>query len=198
MTTAAALLTAVWFATAFLVRIAIQVHRTGDTGVRAHSPSPTAAVAKALFGIATIGVGLGPALAAIGAVGPVDALGSGPTHGVGAALAVVGILATFVAQLEMGRSWRIGVDPAETTDLVTGGVFSIVRNPIFTTMVVTSIGLTLMAPTAVGVVATVVMVGALEVQVRLVEEPYLRQAHGPDYASYASRVGRFVPAVGRH
>lgn len=196
MTTAAALLTAVWFATAFLVRIAIQVRRTGDTGVRAHSPSRTAAVAKALFGVATLGVGAGPVLAALDASATLDGVGT-VARSAGAALAAAGILATFVAQLEMGRSWRIGVDPGERTDLVTGGVFALVRNPIFSTMVVTSIGLTLMAPTALGTAATVVMLVALEVQVRLVEEPYLHRVHGSAYAAYVARVGRFVPTVGR-
>ena len=37
---------------------------------------------------------------------------------------------------EMGESWRIGVDPSETTTLVRTGVFGWVRNPIFTAMLV--------------------------------------------------------------
>ena len=36
----------------------------------------------------------------------------------GAAIAVLGIAATVYAQLDMGDSWRIGVDPSETTTLV--------------------------------------------------------------------------------
>jgi protein-S-isoprenylcysteine O-methyltransferase Ste14 len=31
----------------------------------------------------------------------------------------------------------------------------------------------------------------------LVEEPYLLRSHGGRYASYASRVGRFVPGFGK-
>jgi protein-S-isoprenylcysteine O-methyltransferase Ste14 len=30
-----------------------------------------------------------------------------------------------------------------------------------------------------------------------VEEPYLRTTHGPAYADYASRVGRFIPGIGK-
>lgn len=36
----------------------------------------------------------------------------------------------------------------------------------------------------------------LELQVRFVEEPYLLRTHAT-YASYASRVGRFLPGLGR-
>ena len=52
----------------------------------------------------------------------------------GIVIAVIGIAATVYAQLDMGDSWRIGVDPSETTTLVRTGVFGWVRNPIFTAM----------------------------------------------------------------
>lgn len=38
---------------------------------------------------------------------------------------------------------------------------------------------------------------ALELQVRVVEEPYLLSVHGSTYADYAARVGRFAPGTGR-
>jgi hypothetical protein len=50
-------------------------------------------------------------------------------HGVssGTALAVGGILATFVAQVAMGASWRIGVDP-EVSGCVSSGSFGSTRS----------------------------------------------------------------------
>ena len=41
------------------------------------------------------------------------------------------------------------------------------------------------------------LVTALEIQVRVVEEPYLARTHGDAYRSYAERTGRFVPGLGR-
>ena len=38
---------------------------------------------------------------------------------------------------------------------------------------------------------------SLEVQVRFVEEPYLRRTHGESYRAYEREVGRFVPLMGR-
>ncbi len=38
---------------------------------------------------------------------------------------------------------------------------------------------------------------ALEIQVRLVEEPYLQRVHGEAYRRYAARTGRFMPWIGR-
>ena len=37
----------------------------------------------------------------------------------------------------------------------------------------------------------------IELQVRVVEEPYLQSTHGRRYIDYAGRVGRFIPGVGR-
>jgi protein-S-isoprenylcysteine O-methyltransferase Ste14 len=44
------------------------------------------------------------------------------------------------------------------------------------------------------VVASIV---GIEIQVRKIEEPHLATTHGTAYADYASRVGRFVPGVGK-
>ncbi len=97
----------------------------------------------------------------------------------------------------MGDSWRIGVDESERTELVTVGAFAVVRNPIFAAMIPTSLGIVLLVPNVVALVAFVTLVGALELQVHLVEEPYLLWTHGERYLAYASRVGRFVPGVGK-
>jgi protein-S-isoprenylcysteine O-methyltransferase Ste14 len=96
----------------------------------------------------------------------------------------------------MGTSWRIGVDPAERTALVTSGPFALVRNPIFAAMLPTALGLTLLVPSWVAIAGLLGLLVALELQVRVVEEPYLLRAHGEKYAGYAARVGRFVPGMG--
>jgi protein-S-isoprenylcysteine O-methyltransferase Ste14 len=38
---------------------------------------------------------------------------------------------------------------------------------------------------------------SIQIQVRLVEEPYLLRVHGDAYRRYAARTGRFVPGLGR-
>ena len=66
-------------------------------------------------------------------------------------IAVVGIAATVYAQLDMGDSWRIGVDPSETTTLVRTGLFGWVRNPIFTAMLLFGLGIALVVPNLVAI-----------------------------------------------
>jgi len=112
-------------------------------------------------------------------------------------IALVGMAATVTAQVAMGTSWRVGVDPAERTGLVTDGAFTWVRNPVFTAMIVTAAGLTLMAPNVVSVAGLIALLVAIQLQVRIVEEPYLLEVHTAAYKSYAAQVGRFVPGIGR-
>ena len=102
-----------------------------------------------------------------------------------------------VAQLEMGSNWRIGVDESKHTELVTSGAFSVVRNPIFTAMGATGIGLALMVPNVVSLLGMILLTVAIELRVRAVEEPFLARLHGAPYAAYAARVGRFLPGLGR-
>jgi protein-S-isoprenylcysteine O-methyltransferase Ste14 len=102
-----------------------------------------------------------------------------------------------IAQFAMGDAWRIGVDLSERTELVTRGPFSLVRNPIFAAMIPSFAGIALLSPTAVTIAGAALLMVALQLQTRLIEEPYLLAVHGERYAAYAAAVGRFLPAIGR-
>jgi protein-S-isoprenylcysteine O-methyltransferase Ste14 len=180
----------------FGVRSWVQRRRTGHTGFHGISGTPADAGwwGGVLF-VAAIVLGLaGPLLAVtdVVAVQPPVAV-----QVVGLVVALAGFAATLAAQTGMGASWRIGVDPGERTDLVTTGVFAHVRNPIFTAMVIAQLGVVLMVPTWVSALALVALVAGVQLQVRAVEEPYLRAVHGAAYDAYAARTGRFVPALGQ-
>jgi protein-S-isoprenylcysteine O-methyltransferase Ste14 len=196
MSTVALVLYVVALVVLFGVRSWVQHRRTGSTGFRGISGTPAEAGwwGGVLF-IAAMVLGLtGPLLAVTGTV-PAD---PDPALAVvGLILALVGFAPTLAGQAGMGASWRIGVDEAERTDLVTAGVFAHVRNPIFTAMVLAQFGMVLLVPTWVSVAALVALVAAVELQVRAVEEPYLRLVHGDVYEAYVARTGRFVPGVGR-
>jgi protein-S-isoprenylcysteine O-methyltransferase Ste14 len=198
MAAAALVLYGVSLTLTFGVRIAVQLRRTGSTGVHG-LPSDAGALewlAGALF-IAGLAMGAAaPVLALAGVVEPVPSVDGVVGHVAGILLAVTGIGLTFGAQMAMGDSWRIGVDSEERTSLVTAGPFQLVRNPIYSAMIPGVLGLALMVPSVVGIAAFAAAVVALELQVRAVEEPYLLRTHGTAYAEYAARVGRFVPGVG--
>jgi protein-S-isoprenylcysteine O-methyltransferase Ste14 len=198
MAVAALALYGVWFLLAFGVRIAVQVRRTGDTGFRgvATSQGWLGILPGVLFTLALF-LGVAAPIADLVGLGRIDALDTAVVGAVGVVLATAGVVLTLVVQLAMGNAWRIGVDETERTDLVTEGPFRLVRNPIFSVMLLTAVGLALMVPNVIAVIAVAALVVGLELTVRLVEEPYLLRTHGTAYRSYAARVGRFVPAIGR-
>jgi protein-S-isoprenylcysteine O-methyltransferase Ste14 len=189
----------VYFGLAFGVRSILQRRATGSTGFKGISGRPGSAewLGGVGFVAAIVLAVAAPVLALADISEPVGALDGVASHVAGAALFVLGLAATLLAQSAMGASWRIGVDERETTELVTDGPFALVRNPIFAAMIPTGLGLALLCPTPVAVAAFVALVAALELQTRKVEEPYLLRAQGELYRAYAARVGRFFPGVGR-
>lgn len=182
----------------FGLRVAVQVRRTGSTGLKGLSGSPGSIewIAGVLFVLSLALGAASPALVLLGALDPIAALDGIVGHALGIVLAVAGIALIFGAQLAMGDAWRVGVDPEERTQLVTDGPFGLVRNPIYSAMIPTIAGLALMVPTVLAIAGLICLVVALELQVRTVEEPHLLRTHGNAYIAYASRVGRFVPGLG--
>jgi protein-S-isoprenylcysteine O-methyltransferase Ste14 len=197
--TLALVLYAVYLALAFGLRTLIQLRRTGSTGFLGIGGRPGSAewVASVGFALALALGATAPVLALTGVVEPIGALDATVVHAVGAGLAVVGIGGTLYAQIAMGASWRIGVDPDERTALVTDGPFALVRNPIYAAMLPTALGLALLVPSWIALAAFAGLTLAVELQVRVVEEPYLLHTHQGAYTTYARQVGRFVPGLGR-
>ena len=198
MAAAALVLYGVSLTITFGVRVAIQLRRTGSTGLHGLPPDagPLEWITGGMFIAGLLTGGMAPILALLDVFEPIPALDGAVGNTIGLVLAVCGIALTFGAQLAMGDSWRVGVDPEERTELVTDGPFRLVRNPIYSTMLPTVFGLVLMVPSVIAIAGFATLVVALELQVRLVEEPYLLQVHGGTYVDYAARVGRFIPAVG--
>jgi len=180
----------------FGLRSWLQLRRTGSAGFRGISGAPgTLAWWGGVLFILAIATGLAaPVLATAGVVVPAgDALWLSIT---GLVVALAGFAAVLAGQSGMGSSWRIGVDEGERTDLVTSGIFAVARNPVFTAMVIAQLGMVLLVPTWLSALALAALVAAVQIQVRVIEEPYLRRLHGVAYEAYAARVGRFVPGLG--
>jgi protein-S-isoprenylcysteine O-methyltransferase Ste14 len=198
MAAAALVLYGISLTLTFGVRIAVQWRRTGSTGVHglAAGAGPLEWFAGALFIAGVASGAVAPALVLLDVLEPISALDGVVGHAIGLALAASGIALTFGAQLAMGDSWRIGVDPEERTQLVTDGPFRLVRNPIYSAMFPTVLGLVLMVPNVLSLIGLTALAVGLELQVRLVEEPHLLRTHGETYADYVARVGRFVPRLG--
>jgi len=97
----------------------------------------------------------------------------------------------FIAQLQMANSWRIGIDFENKTDLVTHGLFSFSRNPIFFGIILVDIGLFLIIPNAFTLLILVLSTSSIHTQVRL-EEDFLKETHNEEYEKYLGEVRRWI------
>jgi protein-S-isoprenylcysteine O-methyltransferase Ste14 len=193
----AVVIVAAWCGLGFLGRMLVQRARTGSYGLRLPSRS-TPVIGHVGHSVFTVGL----LLQLVGALlVATDTQGAWrlpePVRLAGGLAAVAGVVALVGVQLAMGASWRIGVDPTEETALVTSGPFRRVRNPIFSTMIATGLGLVVLVPSVWMLAGAVGLIAGVELTVRAVEEPYLRRVHGDAYLAYARAAGRFLPGVGQ-
>ncbi|MBK0868699.1 isoprenylcysteine carboxylmethyltransferase family protein [Saccharopolyspora sp. HNM0986] len=177
-------------------RIWIQRRRTGDTGVR-RPTNPVQWWARGTFAVGILLSGLIAPLFELTGLSALAILDRQAVRVLGVAIAALGLLGTFGAQFAMGASWRTTVDPTEQPALVTTGPFRIVRNPVYTTVIIMTIGFVLTVPNVIAIVGVGAVITGSQLQVRLVEEPYLSRIHGAAYLNYAADVGRFLPGIGR-
>ena len=115
-------------------------------------------------------------------------------------VALAGAVAAFVATLicwkKMGRSWRMGIDPGDTTRLVTSGPFAYLRHPIYSLSSLLMLCTMAILPSPAMLAVGAVHLALLQWEARR-EENYLLGVHGDAYAHYAARTGRFWPRLRR-
>ena len=189
----------VYFALAFGLRSFLHWRRTGTSGFVGISGDAGSAewLGGVLFVVALVAAVAAPVAELVGTVASWPALAGMGARIAGATCCLAGIAGTLWAQLAMGASWRIGVDERERTALVASGPFRLVRNPIYTSMLLGMGGVALLTPNVVAAIAMTALVVALELQVRRVEEPHLLRVHEGTYRTYAAHTGRFLPGIGR-
>jgi Ca2+/H+ antiporter, TMEM165/GDT1 family len=172
--------------------------RGGRTIGVSHRPGTAAWWVRALFALAAL-LGFGaPLLVALDVLQPIALFSELGVALLGAGLALLGFAVVAASQLEMGALWKRtrtdgGSDPRPV--LATDGLHSRVRNPGMTGLIVGCAGMLAMAPTLLGVLATVLVVVAVQIQARAVYEPRLGDALGDEYTAYVQRTGRFLPRV---
>ena len=145
-----------------------------------------ALVAAVLVTLVLLAAGLPPRV-----LGPLHWLNAPAVRGLGGVLLAVSLLWIVVAQAQMGRSWRIGIDHASRPPLVRQGLFARSRNPIFLGMRLNLAGLFLALPNAATLAFFLLGEALIQVQVRL-EESHLGMTFGDDYADYRRSVPRWL------
>ncbi|MEO6942178.1 MAG: isoprenylcysteine carboxylmethyltransferase family protein [Terrimesophilobacter sp.] len=110
-------------------------------------------------------------------------------------LIVIGLTLASGGVISLGSSLTASPIPKESASLVTIGPFGLVRNPIYTGLMIIGAGLVVFGASWWHLATWAALVLLLALKARW-EERMLGAAH-PEFAEYAHRVGRFIPGIGR-
>ncbi len=109
----------------------------------------------------------------------------------GTILIGAGLIFSTIASLNLGNSWRVGINNNDKTDLVTNGFYRISRNPYFLFYDIVLIGLSLSSQSVLVIVFSVMTIILFHILI-LKEEKYLENIHGADYRKYKTQVRRYL------
>ena len=104
---------------------------------------------------------------------------------------IVSLIWVWISQSQMAASWRIGIDEQNKSELVTKGLFSISRNPIFFGIMMANIGLFLVISNAFTLLIISLSTISINTQIRL-EEAFLKRTFGEQYIEYCKKVRRWI------
>lgn len=97
----------------------------------------------------------------------------------------------FIAQMQMGTNWRIGIDEKNKTNLVTTGLFSVSRNPIFLGILASIFGVFMILPNVFTFFIAFAGYIVIQIQIKL-EEEFLEKQLGEQYLFYKKNTKRLI------
>lgn len=107
-------------------------------------------------------------------------------------IAFIAFVITWICWIKMGKSWRMGIDPNEKTQLILNGPYAYVRHPIYGLSQLMVLMTMLILPSPLMIVVGILHIVFMQWEVSR-EDIYLVTAHGEPYAKYQQHVGRFIP-----
>ena len=111
------------------------------------------------------------------------------------ALTFGGLFLAVFGIFKLGSSLTAHPSPKNAGQLMTTGVYSRIRHPIYSGLAVMCLGVTMSSRSLVVAVCLVLLYALFAYKARFEERLLL--AHYKEYASYASHTGRFIPGVGK-
>lgn len=144
-----------------------------------------------LFRIAFAGVALWPPMTAFMHWGSAAAGAPDVLRAAGLLACFAGAAIALVAQIGMGRSWRIGTAAGALGPIVDSGLFAWSRNPAFVGQALLFVGAAVATSDIVVALCALCCIVAIAIQVPI-EERALLATFGEPYRAYMQRVRRWL------
>ena len=130
---------------------------------------------------------------------PLLAFADYPLHAIpfvaGTAGLAFGLWLFWRSHADLGRNWSITLELREQHALITRGVYSRVRHPMYSSLFLYSLGQTLALPNWIAGPSYLVAFGLLFASRVGPEERMMREQFGGDYEAYMARTKRLVPGL---
>jgi len=113
---------------------------------------------------------------------------------IGAALGILGLLFAIWARFTIGRNWSAMATVTQDHELIRRGPYGIVRHPIYSGLMLATLGTAIAYGEVAGLLSVVLIVIAWGYKARL-EESLMREQFGAQYDEYQHHVKGLIPFV---
>lgn len=112
---------------------------------------------------------------------------------VGIGLIIIGLYCLVVAFRHLGRNLTAYPKPLDDGQLVTTGIYAIVRHPIYTGLLAACVGVVIISQSSICGACVVALILLLDQKANR-EEGFL-SARFPDYPAYRTHTRKFIPFI---
>lgn len=120
---------------------------------------------------------------------PINVLNNFPAFIIASILIFSGLIILIISQIQLGNSYRILL-PGKKIKLITSGLYSLMRNPLYIGAYISFIGIFLMYPSIVFFIFFIIIIVNNHFRI-LEEEKVLLELYGDEYRSYKKQVKRY-------
>jgi protein-S-isoprenylcysteine O-methyltransferase Ste14 len=108
---------------------------------------------------------------------------------------VIGLWLLYRSHADLGTNWSITLEVREEHRLITEGVYRAVRHPMYSALVLHSVGQALVIPNWVAGPSNLLAFAVLLALRIRAEERMMDERFGAEYAAYSARTKRLIPGI---
>ena len=116
-------------------------------------------------------------------------------YALGLAFMVLGLWLFHRSHTDLGTNWSVTLQMRENHRLITSGVYSVIRHPMYSSMFLLGIAQVLFLPNYIAGPAYLLSFGMLYIFRVRVEERMMLDRFGTEYELYMRRSGRLIPPL---
>ena len=117
-----------------------------------------------------------------------------PLQALGVALTVLGIAFAIWARFYIGENWSGSVTVKVGHELIRSGPYAWVRHPIYSGLLLATLGTALVRDEVRGALAVPILWIAFRMKTRI-EEEFMMKTFGPAYTEYSKSTGSLIPRL---